>query len=207
MSAGTMLLTIAAILVFSGLLQRVLDRMYLTDRQALLIIGVMLLGTLFPNIPLGPLELNIGGAVIPLGVCVYVFSKADEARERFHAIFGTLITAISVYMLSKLLPSEAESMLIDPIWLYALCGGVIAWVFGRSRRNAFISSVAGVILADMITGIISLMQGYQVQIVLGGGGIADAAVISGVISVFLCEVIGESIERMVRYLQKGRTPV
>ena len=207
MSAGTMLLTIAAILVFSGLLQRVLDRMYLTDRQALLIIGAMLLGTLFPNIPLGALELNLGGAFIPFGVCVYIFSKADEARERFHTIAGTLITAIGVYMLSTLLPSEAESMLVEPLWLFGLCGGVIAWLFGRSRRNAFICGVAGVILADMGTGIVSLIQGYQVQIVLGGGGIADAAVISGVISVFLCEVIGESIERLARYPQKGRTPI
>ena len=40
MSAGTLLLTIAAILVYCGLLQRVLDRMYLMDRQALLVIGV-----------------------------------------------------------------------------------------------------------------------------------------------------------------------
>ena len=50
MSFGTLLLIIAAILVFCGLLQRVLDRMYLTDRQALLLIGLMLVGTFLPGI-------------------------------------------------------------------------------------------------------------------------------------------------------------
>lgn len=204
MSAGTMLLTIAAILVFSGLLQRVLDRMYLTDRQALLVIGAMLLGTLFPNIPIGPLQINIGGAVIPLGVCIYVFIKADNHYERFHALFGTLVTAIGVYVLSAILPSEAEGMLVDPLWLYGLCGGFIAWVFGRSRRNAFICGIAGVILADLVTGALSWLQGYQVQIVLGGGGIADAAVISGVLGVLLCELIGETIERFSRHMQRGK---
>ena len=41
MSFGSLLLIIAAILVFCGLLQRVLDRMYLTDRGALLLVMLM----------------------------------------------------------------------------------------------------------------------------------------------------------------------
>ena len=54
---------IAAILVFCGLLQRVLDRMYLTDRQALLIIGAMLIGTFLPNVVIGSVSVNIGGHI------------------------------------------------------------------------------------------------------------------------------------------------
>lgn len=198
MSAGTLLLTIAAILVYCGLLQRVLDRMYLTDRQALLVIGAMLIGTFLPDISLGLLRINLGGEIIPLGICVYLFTRADEDKERWRAILGSIITAAGVYGLSVLLPAEAETLPLDPMWLYGLCGGILAWVLGRSRRNAFICGVAGVILADIASGIVAHMQGYQVQIVLGGGGIADAAVISGVLSVLLCEVLGEAIERLVR---------
>ena len=205
MSAGTTLLTIAAILVYCGLMQRVLDRMYLTDRQALLIIGTMLIGTLLPNLPFGVVSINLGGAVIPLGICVFLFCKADESRERIRAVIGTLITAIGILLLSTLLPAEPESLLVDPMWLYGLCGGVLAWLIGRSRRKAFICGIAGVIIADLITGIHALLQGYSVQIVLGGGGIADAAVISGVVSVLLCELLGETIERIVRHYQKGMT--
>lgn len=198
MSAGMMLLTIAAVLVFCGLLQRVLDRMYLTDRQALLIIGTMLLGSLLPNINLGPVSVNLGGAVIPLAVCVYLFVKADEAIERWRTIIGTLLTAGAVYALSVLLPAEAETLPLDPMWLYGLCGGIIAWILGRSRRAAFICGVAGVILADVASAIIAGMQGYQTQLILGGAGIADATVISGVIAVLLCELVGETVERFVR---------
>lgn len=198
MSAGMMLLTIAAVLVFCGLLQRVLDRMYLTDHQALLLIGLMLLGTLLPNITLGPVSINLGGAVIPLGVCVYLFIKADSAMERMRTIFGTILTAGAVYALSALLPAEAETLPLDPMWLYGLCGGVIAWLFGRSRRGAFICGIAGVILADIVSAMVAALQGYQTQLVLGGAGIADATVISGVVAVFLCELIGETVERFAR---------
>ena len=205
MSAGTTLLTIAAILVYCGLMQRILDRMYLTDRQALLIIGTMLIGTLLPNLPFGVVSINLGGAVIPLGICVFLFCKADESRERIRAVIGTLITAIGILLLSTLLPAEPEGLLVDPMWLYGLCGGVLAWLIGRSRRNAFICGIAGVLVADLITGIYALLEGYSVQLVLGGGGIADAAVISGVVSVLLCELLGETIERIIRHYQKGMT--
>ena len=204
MSAGTMLLTLAAILAFCGLLQRVLDRMYLTDRQALMIIGLMLIGTFLPNIPLGKMQISLAGAVIPLGVCIFLLIKADKVSERLHAIIGAMLTAGTIYALSTLLPAEPEILLVDPLWLYGLCGGVIAWLLGRSRRNAFICGVSGVILADIATGLIAALQGYNVQIVLGGGGIADVAVVSGVVSVLLCEILGEAIERLARHMQSGR---
>lgn len=198
MSAGTMLLTLAAILVFCGLLQRVLDRMYLTDRQALAIIGAMLLGTFLPNITLGPVAFNLGGAVIPLAICAYILSKADEPMERWRTLFGIVLTGGAVYGLTLLLPTEAEALPLDPMWLYGLCGGVIAWVLGRSRRGAFVCGIAGVLLADIVSALAAWLQGYKTQLVLGGAGIADAAVISGVLAVLLCELIGETIERFVR---------
>lgn len=198
MTAGMLLLTIAAVLVFCGLLQRVLDRMYLTDRQALLIIGAMIIGTLLPNITLGPVSVNLGGAVIPLGVCAFLLIRADEPVERWRTLLGTVLTGGAVYGLSALLPAEAETLPLDPMWLYGLCGGILAWALGRSRRGAFACGVAGVILADIVSAIVAWAQGYQAQLVLGGAGIADATVISGVLAVLLCELVGETIERLVR---------
>lgn len=198
MSFGTLLLMIAAILVLCGLLQRVLDRMYLTDRQALLLIGLMLVGTFLPGIRLGDVTVHVGGALIPLGVCVYLLIRADTARERWRSIIGSIITAILVYLLSILLPSEAEQMWVEPLWLYGLCGGIVAWLIGRSRRAAFICGVVGLLLADAASFIVAKLQGYTVELHLGGGGIADAGIISGVIAVLLCETVGELLERMTR---------
>lgn len=61
MSGGMLLLTITAVLIFSGLLQRVLDRMYLTDRQALVLVGLMIIGTFLPHLSIGFVSINIGG--------------------------------------------------------------------------------------------------------------------------------------------------
>ncbi len=207
MSADTVILSIAAILVFSGLLQRVLDRMHLNDRQALLLVGAMLAGTFLPNLTLGDVVVNIGGGLIPLGVCVYLLIRADEKKERWRACIGSLITGAAVYALSRLLPDEAEAMLFDPMWVYGLVGGVIAWLLGRSRRCAFICGVAGILLADAATAIAARFQGYETQLILGGAGIADAVVISGVIAVLFCELVGETIERMIRKAaaREGRT--
>lgn len=198
MSGGVLLLTITAVLIFSGLLQRVLDRMHLTDKQALLLIGLMIVGTFLPNLSLGFVHINIGGGMIPLGVCVWLFVKADQPRERGRSILGVVLTAAAVYAISRLLPAEAEALPLDPIWLYGIVGGLIAWLLGRSRRCAFICGNAGILLADVISAVITRAQGSDVPLILGGAGIADAAVIGGVMGVLFCELLGEAIERVAR---------
>ena len=202
MSVGMIVLTAVAVLIFFGVLQRVLDRMYLTDRQALAVAAAMFVGTLIPNISIGPVALNIGGAVIPLAVCVFLFIKADTGLERWRTVLGSFLTGAAIFGLSLALPSEPEQLVIEPMWLYAICGGVLAWLLGRSRRGAFICGVLGVMLADTATAISNWSRGVEQQLVLGGAGVADAVVVSGVLAVLLCELIGEIVERIVRGRRK-----
>ena len=70
MSIGMILLVVIALLILFGVLQRVLDRMALTDRQALLIVAAIFVGGWLPDLSFGNVTLNIGGALIPLIVCV-----------------------------------------------------------------------------------------------------------------------------------------
>lgn len=202
MSVGMIVLTALAVLIFFGVLQRVLDRMYLTDRQALAVAAAMFVGTLIPNISLGPVALNIGGAVIPLAVCVYLFIRADTGLERWRTVLGSFLTGAAIFGLSLILPSEPEQLVIEPMWLYALCGGLLAWILGRSRRGAFICGVLGVMLADTATAIVNWSRGIEQQLILGGAGVADAVVVSGVLAVLLCELVGEIVERMARGRRK-----
>jgi len=203
MSIGMLILTVVAVLVFFGVLQRVLDRMYLTDRMALLLIGAMFAGTLLPNITVGMVSVNIGGALIPLGVCVYLFIKANETKERIRALVGAVLTGAAVFGLSMLLPDEPETMFMDPNLIYGIAGGVIAWLLGRSRRAAFICGVVGVVLADVVTACLNWSKGIDQQLVLGGAGIGDTVVISGVLAVLLTELVGEIVERIARRRKEG----
>lgn len=205
MSVGMIVLTALAVLIFFGVLQRVLDRMHLTDRQALAIAAAMLVGTLIPNINLGPVALNIGGAVIPLGVCVFLFIKADTELEVWRTVLGSFLTGAAVFGLSLALPSEPEQLAVEPMWLYALCGGLLAWLLGRSRRGAFICGVLGVMLADTATAFVNWSRGIHQQLVLGGAGAADAIVVSGVLAVLICELVGEIVERLARGRRKEGT--
>lgn len=75
MSIGMVLLTVVAVLVFFGVAQRVLDKLYLSDRAALILIALMFFGTLIPNVTIGNVSVSIGGAVIPFGVCVYLLAR------------------------------------------------------------------------------------------------------------------------------------
>lgn len=204
MSISMILLTVLAVLIFTGVLERVLDRMYLSDKAALFLIALMFIGTMLPNIELGMISINLGGAVIPLGVCVYLLLKADESVEVARSLMGMVLTGAAVWGLSKLLPDEPEAMWMDPNLLYGLSAGVIAYLLGRSRRGAFFCGVTGVLLADVVTAVINWTAGIDQKLVLGGAGIGDTAVIAGVVGVLLAELFGEAMERIARARSNGR---
>lgn len=198
MSFGMVLLTVTAILVFFGAAQRVLDKMYLSDRSALVLIALMFFGTLLPNLTLGRVQISLGGAVIPLGICAYLLIRAGTAKERVRAIAGSVLTAGVIYALSALMPDEPEAIVIDPMYLYGLVGGLIAYMLGRSRRGAFICGALGVMLADTAVAIVNWNSGIDQPLILGGAGVFDTIVISAVLGVLLSELVGEIFERLTR---------
>lgn len=208
MSVGLILLSAVSALVLFGVAQRVLDRMQLSDRAALLIAALIFLSGLLPDIRLGRVAVNLGGAVVPLGVCVWLLIKTDTRREVGRALLGGALTGVAVYAMGRLLPDEPEKFVVDPHYLYGIAGGVIAYLLGRSRRAAFISGVLGVILADTATALVNWANGIDTNLTLGGAGAMDTIVISGLIAVLLCELTGEIIERAARPTQReNRDPI
>lgn len=197
MSIGMILLIILSVLILMGAMQRVLDRMALTDRQALLFVAAIFIGGWLPDLDFGLIQINIGGAIIPIIVCVYLLLHAGTAKERIRAIIASFLTAAAITVISMILPADPVQMpILDPMILYGIAGGVIAWLLGRSRRSAFIAGVLGVIFNDIITGISLWMRGVSQAVYLGGAGALDAVVLSGVIGVLCCELWGEIIERI-----------
>lgn len=199
MSVGLTLLVIVTILVLLGVCRGVLDKMGLNDRQALIITGALFVGGLIPDIPLGgEVYVNIGGALIPLAICVYLIVRAGTAKERVRALIGALVTGLAVYWLGRFMPDEPEAIAFDPNYIYGLVGGLTAYLLGRSRRGAFVAGVLGVMGADIYQAVELRARGVNQALHLGGAGAVDVIVIAGLTGVILAEVVGEIIERVTR---------
>ena len=198
MAVGLILLSVVTALVLFGAAQRVLDRMQLSDRAALVIAALIFIGGFIPDIRAGQVAVNLGGAVVPLGVCVWLLAKTDTQKEVTRALFGSVLTAVAVYVLGRFLPEEPENMVLDPNYTYGIAGGIIAYVLGRSRRAAFICGVLGVVLADIAVAVVNWQNGIASTLRLGSAGMMDTVVISGLLAVLLAELMGELIERMSR---------
>lgn len=208
MSTGLILLIVTGILVGFGAAQRVLDRLRLTDRQALFFVLLMLVSGLLPDIPLGrSLRINIGGTLIPLGLCAYLLIKADTTKERVRACTAAALTGAAIYWLGKLLPDEPETAFMDFNYLYGLIAGAIAYLFGRSRRGAFVAGILGAVIADVISASEVWLAGIRQPLYLGGAGAMDVIVISGLTAVLLAELAGELIERIWRGRERDKDRV
>lgn len=200
MPTGLVVLFAVALLVYFGVAHRVLDRMRLTDAQALAFLGLMVVGS-FIDLPLlrgrVSLSINVGGALVPLALALYLLSRAGTAAERVRAIVAAVATAIVIRVVGSLSTFDPpQTNIIDPLWLSALVGGVMGYLAGRSRRAAFIAGTMGVVLSDVAHAVQSYAQGLRSDVSIGGAGVFDAVVLAGVISVAFAEVFGEVRERL-----------
>lgn len=199
MTIGSILLIIVAFLILLGVGQRVLDKLRLNDKLALLFIALSIGLGFVPDIPVtDQFAFNLGGAVVPLALCVYLFIRADTAWERWRSILAAAVTGCAVFALGMFLPDEPEEITVDPILVYGLAAGLIAYLFGRSRRCAFIAGTVGTMIADVSNAIRVWNQGVPQRFVLGGAGAFDGIVYAGLTAVLLAEILGEILERMRR---------
>ena len=83
MPLGLTLLVVASILILFGVGHQVLDRMRLNDKTALLFMTGIFIGGLLPDISFGDrFSINLGGAVIPFILAVYLFIKAGTGKRK-----------------------------------------------------------------------------------------------------------------------------
>ncbi len=198
MPVGLVILVLVSVLILLGVGHRVLDRLRLTDGGALAVIVAMLVGTFIPDIGINKnVSINVGGAIIPIALAVYLFIKAGTAEERTRAVVAAIASGAVVYGLSKVLPAgPEENQFMTYNYLYALIGGGIAYLLGRSRRAAFIAGIMAIILSDLAQALVNGFTKSPGKTVFGGAGAFDATVIAGIFAVVLAEVIGETREKL-----------
>ncbi|TCL69343.1 putative membrane protein [Hydrogenispora ethanolica] len=195
---GVLLLVVVGILIFLGMAHQVLDRLYLSDRGGLIFIGALVVGS-FIDIPVWSnpkVTLNIGGALLPLGLAIYVLIKAGSAKEWLRSLIGIVVTVGVLYGVSRLYRFDTKSGIIEPQYLWAILSAVIAYVVGRSRRLAFIIATVGLIAMDVVRFFEVIGLGISAPVLIGGAGAFDTIVVASILAVLLAEIIGEGREAL-----------
>lgn len=205
MPIGVLILLVVAALIFFGFAHRILDRLRLTDKQALLFIIAMIVFS-FVDIPISQqpinLTVNIGGAMLPVILAIYLLLRAERTVEWMRAIVASLITAGAVWGFSRIFignltsPFEEGYTFLDPSYIFAIIAGVVAYLAGRSRRSAFIAGTIGILLGDIINLIQLYVGGIPGRVSIGGAGVFDTIVIAGILAVIIAELVGETRERI-----------
>lgn len=199
MGLGLVLLALVSVLILAGLAHRVLDRMHLSDGAALVFLAGMIAGS-FVEIPLvrgpNPITVNLGGAVLPVALAVYVLARAGTAWERWRAIIAVVVTTAVIYGLSKYVNFGEKTMPIEPIYLWAIVAGAVSYLVGRSRRTAFVSATLSLVLLDLVHAIETASLGVGAATRIGGAGAFDGIVLAGLFAVILAEIFGEARERL-----------
>ena len=194
MSVSLIIVSILILLVMFGAGQKILDNMRLTDKTALIILVSICIGLVIPPIWIGEYFcFSIGGFLIPFAVAIYLMTSCGK-RDLLRCFVGIILVAGIIYGLEWLLPADPEEVVIDNMYLYGVVAGIISYLLGKSRRNAFISALLGISLAQLVQWLINMWTEQKSILGLGVGGAFSTYIVAIIISVALCEFIGRCVE-------------
>ena len=194
MSVSLLIVLSIIVLIMFGVGQRILDELRLSDKWALIILITIAIGIVIPPVWVGEYFcFSIGGFLIPLALSVYLLCSCG-ARDFWRAVAGTLLVAGIIYGLEWILPADPEEVVIDNMYVYGIVAGLVAYLLGRSRRNAFVSCLFGISLAELVQWIINLCLGVKTILGLGVGGVFSTYIVAIIIAVALSEFLGRCVE-------------
>lgn len=203
MSASLIIISVIILLVMFGVGQRILDSLRLNDKEALLILILICIGLVIPPIWIGKYFcFSIGGFLIPFALSIYLLISCGWSRDLLRSVIGTILVAGIIYGLEWLLPANPEDVIIDNMYIYGVVAGVVAYILGRSRRNAFISCLFGITLAQLVQWLINFGMKTPTILGLGVGGAFGTYVVAIIIAVAVSEFIGRCIESATENKEK-----
>jgi len=124
------------------------------------------------------IAINVGGAIIPLILCLWLLPKAPLART----LVATAIASLVMFKLARPVPAIGVQI---PLFIPPLVAVTLGFIF--SPRNptpvAFISGVAGVLIGADLLNLGRLPTAGVMSI--GGAGVYDGIFLVGIISALL----------------------
>ncbi|MCM8803708.1 MAG: DUF1614 domain-containing protein [Candidatus Omnitrophica bacterium] len=125
------------------------------------------------------IAINVGGAIIPILLCIYLLPKAPGLPT----LFATIISTIICFKLSKIIPGIGITI---PALIPPVVSVLLAFLLSPTNKIpvAYISGVLGVLIgADLLN--LPNLPPYPGVMSIGGAGVYDGIFLVGIISVLL----------------------
>lgn len=133
-----------------------------------------------PRVETTVIAINVGGAMIPLLLCLYLLPKAPFIRT---AIAVVVVTIVAFFM-SEVIPGEGVKLnIFIPPAIAAATATVLAW--RRAAVVAFVAGVLGTIIGADLLNLPDLLQSRGTFMSIGGAGVFDGIFLVAVIAAFL----------------------
>lgn len=134
------------------------------------------------------INLNVGGAVIPIGISLFLLVRLPAALYP-HLIAATVIIAVVCYKLARPVRGTGIAMpaLIPPL-LASLLAVVVA-PQGQAAVVAFVSGVIGVLVGADLLNLPKLADIGARTASIGGAGTFDGIFLTGILSVVLVAIL------------------
>jgi|GEM_PF-712656 len=195
MTIGLIILGVVSILTFFGLMERFFIKLGIKSWIALILVVGLVVGAVVPAIRFGEmLSINIGGFIAPVIVMIVLLSIAKNRSEAFRAVIAMLAVASVAVATRMLLNPLNASLILAASLIIGFVGGAAAFLAGHTRVATVSSAIGGIILGDLIIGLIRFFAGGE-PIGLGTQGVFDSLIIAGVFGLLLCEAI-QAIKRV-----------
>jgi len=133
-----------------------------------------------PRVTTTIIAINVGGALIPLLLSLYLLPKASLLRMGL----GVAIVALVTNSLARVVPGEG--IFLNP-FIPPLVSAGAALVLGRKEAAplAYVSGTLGTLIGTDLLNLGQVLQGGGTFLSIGGAGVFDGIFLVGVIAAFL----------------------
>ncbi|KXA96595.1 hypothetical protein AKJ37_04840 [candidate division MSBL1 archaeon SCGC-AAA259I09] len=128
------------------------------------------------------IAINLGGALIPLLICIYLVTTNPELWLQFS--LGVGILTLICYVLARPVPGVGITL---PIFIPPLAAALFAILVPGGPRTiiAYVSGVMGVLIGGDILNLAKVSKYESKMLSIGGAGTFDGIFLTGIISVIL----------------------
>ena len=129
---------------------------------------------------------NVGGAIIPILVSVYILWSHPEALS--YALVGTTVTALLVHFMAKKVRGVG---IVTPALLPPFAAALISYILmpGSPAVLAYVSGSIGALVGADLTNLRGITKLGAPMVSIGGAGTFDGVFLTGLVAVLLAPLL------------------